>query len=42
MVHSYFERYAFVVGQENYSRFVEVMHQCVQVYIDRACSESVE
>jgi metallo-beta-lactamase class B len=25
----------FVVGQENYSRFVEVMHQCVQVYIDR-------
>jgi metallo-beta-lactamase class B len=25
----------FVVGQENYSRFLEVMHQCVQVYIDR-------
>jgi metallo-beta-lactamase class B len=25
----------FVVGLENYSKFVEVMHTCVQVYIDR-------
>ena len=25
----------FVVGQENYSKFLEVMHQCVQVYVDR-------
>jgi metallo-beta-lactamase class B len=25
----------FIVGQENYSKFVEVMHQCVQVYVDR-------
>jgi metallo-beta-lactamase class B len=25
----------FIVGLENYSRFLDVMHQCVQVYIDR-------
>jgi hypothetical protein len=25
----------FVVGQENYSKFLQVMYQCVQVYIDR-------
>jgi len=25
----------FVVGQENYSKFLEVMYRCVQVYIDR-------
>jgi metallo-beta-lactamase class B len=25
----------FVVGQQNYSKFLEVMHQCVQVYVDR-------
>jgi metallo-beta-lactamase class B len=25
----------FIVGQENYSKFVEVMYTCVQVYIDR-------
>ena len=25
----------FVVGQENYTKFLEVMHQCVQVYVDR-------
>jgi metallo-beta-lactamase class B len=25
----------FIVGQENYSKFLQVMYQCVQVYIDR-------
>jgi metallo-beta-lactamase class B len=25
----------FIVGQENYSKFVDVMYTCVQVYIDR-------
>jgi metallo-beta-lactamase class B len=25
----------FIVGQENYAKFLQVMYQCVQVYIDR-------
>ena len=25
----------FVVGQENYSKFLQVMHTCVQLYVDR-------
>jgi metallo-beta-lactamase class B len=25
----------FIVGQENYSKFLDVMYTCVQVYIDR-------
>jgi metallo-beta-lactamase class B len=29
----------FVVGQENYSKFLEVMYTCVQVYIDRHAAD---
>jgi metallo-beta-lactamase class B len=29
------EPHPFVVGQENYSKFLNVMYQCVQVYVDR-------
>lgn len=25
----------FIVGQENYAKFLQVMYECVQVYVDR-------